>query len=80
MQNAIKLENMSNLIAPPCSYPCRKTTVSMKVLVDLVIHALLTYISKYKLDFSYQNRNNSWKPYLGIIYVSNIDKYNASPC
>jgi hypothetical protein len=31
MQNAIKLENISNLITSPSSYQCRKTTVNMKV-------------------------------------------------
>ena len=31
MQNAIKLENISNLITSPSTYPCRKTTVNMKV-------------------------------------------------
>jgi hypothetical protein len=31
MQNAIKLENISNLITSPPSYQCRKTTVNMKV-------------------------------------------------
>jgi len=31
MQNAIKLENISNLITSPSSYKCRKTTVNMKV-------------------------------------------------
>jgi hypothetical protein len=31
MQNAIKLENISNLITLPSSYKCRKTTVNMKV-------------------------------------------------
>jgi len=30
MQNAIKLENISNLITSPYSYQCRKTTVNMK--------------------------------------------------
>jgi hypothetical protein len=33
MQNAIKLENISNLITPPSSYQCRKTR-----LVHFVIH------------------------------------------
>jgi len=27
MQNAIKLENISNLITPPSSYQCRKTSM-----------------------------------------------------
>jgi hypothetical protein len=31
MQNAMKLENISNLITSPSSYQCRKTTVNMKV-------------------------------------------------
>ena len=31
MQNAIKLENISNLITSPSSYQCKKTTVNMKV-------------------------------------------------
>jgi hypothetical protein len=31
MQNAIKLENISNLITSPSSYQCRETTVNMKV-------------------------------------------------
>jgi len=31
MQNAIKLENISNLIASQFCYPYRKTTVNMKV-------------------------------------------------
>ena len=33
MQNAIKLENISNLITSPSSYQCRKTR-----LVHFVIH------------------------------------------
>jgi ribonuclease I len=33
MQNAIKLENISNLITSPSSYQCRKTR-----LVHVVIH------------------------------------------
>jgi hypothetical protein len=33
MQNAIKLENISNLITSPSSYQCRKTR-----LVPFVIH------------------------------------------
>jgi hypothetical protein len=33
MQNAIKLENISNLITSPSSYKCRKTR-----LVHFVIH------------------------------------------
>jgi hypothetical protein len=40
MQNAIKLENISNLITSPSSYQCRKTTdstVNMKV-VHFVMH------------------------------------------
>ena len=35
MQNAIKLENISNLITSPSSYQCRKTR-----LVHFVIHAM----------------------------------------
>jgi len=31
MQNAIKLENISNLIASPSSYTCRGKNVNMKV-------------------------------------------------
>ena len=31
MENAIKLENISNLITSPSSYQCRETTVNMKV-------------------------------------------------
>jgi hypothetical protein len=31
MQNAIKFENISNLITSPYNYQCRKTTVNMKV-------------------------------------------------
>jgi hypothetical protein len=31
MQNAIKLENISNLITSPSSYQCREATVNMKV-------------------------------------------------
>jgi hypothetical protein len=34
MQNAIKLENISNLITSPSSYQCRKTR-----LVHFVIHS-----------------------------------------
>jgi len=33
MQNAIKLENISNLITSPPNHQCRKTTVNMKVSV-----------------------------------------------
>ena len=36
MQNAIKLENISNLITSPSSYQCRKTTYTR--LVHFVIH------------------------------------------
>jgi hypothetical protein len=35
MQNAIKLENISNLITSPSSYQCRKTR-----LVHFVIHGM----------------------------------------
>jgi hypothetical protein len=31
MQNAIKLENISNLITSPSSYECRKTTANMNI-------------------------------------------------
>jgi hypothetical protein len=31
MQNAIKLENIGNLITSSSSYQCRETTVNMKV-------------------------------------------------
>ena len=49
MQNAIKLENISNLITSPYSYQCRNTTVNMKVggFVITNVHAfplLLTSI------------------------------------
>jgi hypothetical protein len=41
MQNAIKLENISNLITSPSSYQCRETTVNMKV--DFVITCISIY-------------------------------------
>ena len=58
MQNAIKLENISNLITSPSSYQCRKTTVNMKVSGFCYVYIICTTIiidfhSKYKLDFSY---------------------------
>jgi hypothetical protein len=40
MQNAIKLQNISNLITSPSSYQCRKITVNMKISGDV---ALITY-------------------------------------
>jgi len=54
MQNAIKLENISNLIASPYSYQCRKTVI-MKVsgFVITCISVIIDFHSKYKLAFSY---------------------------
>ena len=43
MQNAIKLENISNLITSPSSYQCRKTTR----LVHFVIHGRHTSMGMY---------------------------------
>jgi hypothetical protein len=57
MQNAIKLENISNLITSPSSYQCRKTTLNMKVSelrYYMHFHGINTdFHLKYMLDFSY---------------------------
>jgi hypothetical protein len=56
MQNAIKLENISNLIASPSSYTCRTTTVSMKVsgfCYYICVHTFPLLTSKNKIDLSY---------------------------
>ena len=37
LQNAIELENISNLITSPSSYQCRKTTYARLLLVHFVI-------------------------------------------
>jgi hypothetical protein len=46
MQNAIKLGNISNLIASPSSYQCRKTTVNMKVsdTVNMTVNGFCDYM------------------------------------
>ena len=58
MQNAIKLENISNLITSPSSYQCRKTR-----LVQFVIHGrhtpmecthMCAYWGSPKVNFSKQ--------------------------
>jgi hypothetical protein len=58
MQNAIKLENISNLIVSPSSYQCRKTR-----LVHFVIHGrhtsmecMCAYWGSTKVNFQ-----NKWK-------------------
>ena len=57
MQNAIKLENISNLITPPCSYQSRKPTLNMKVselCYYMHFHGIITdFHLQYMLDFSY---------------------------
>jgi hypothetical protein len=47
IQNAIKLENISNLITSPSSYQCRETTVNMKVsgLCSAVTCAQNTFVA-----------------------------------
>jgi hypothetical protein len=58
MQNAIKLENISNLITSPSSYQCRKTK-----LVHFVIHGrhtsmecMCAYWGSPKVNFQ-----NKWR-------------------
>ena len=47
MQNAIRLENISNLITSPSSYQCRETTVNRKVsgLCNAVTCAENTFVA-----------------------------------
>ena len=60
MENAIKLENISNLITPPSSYQCRKTG-----LVHFVIHAsmecMFVFWGSPKVNFQ-----NKWKKILSF--------------
>ena len=71
MQNAIKLENISNLITSPSSYQCRKTR-----LLHFIIHGRYTlmecmcaYWGSPKVNFQ-----NKWKKKLSyrIIRIKRI--------
>jgi hypothetical protein len=56
MQNAIKLENISNLIISPSSYQCREATVNMKVsgLCSAVTCAQNTFVAFKQMYFAHK--------------------------
>jgi hypothetical protein len=76
MQNAIKLENISNLITSPSSYQCRKT-----MLVHFVIHINGMYVCALgipKGKFSKQMKKNTrtcarWRSFMHIYFRYGFD-------
>ena len=56
MQNAIKLENISNLITSPSNYQCRKTR-----LVHVVIHGRHTSMECMYAHWGFPKGNFQYK-------------------